>query len=295
MELRVIRYFLTLAREENISRAAEALYITQPTLSRQLAELEEELGTKLFVRGKRRITLTEDGLLFRRRAEEMVELEEKVEREFRLRTDDLSGVISIGAAETKAAEILPIAITSFQNKYPNVTFDIHSDIASHVKDRLDRGTLDIGLLIEPGDIDKYDFLRLGIDDTCGILMNSKSPLASKESVTIKDLIGLPIIANKRPSVQSFYRNTLGEDYDRLKIIATFNLINNAALFALNDMGYIFTVEGSLANYKNADLCFRPFSPAINQSTFIIWKKYQPMSRAVRKFLEEINMLLEHNK
>lgn len=295
MEFRVVRYFLTLAREENISKAAEALYITQPTLSRQLAELEEELGTKLFERGKRKITLTEDGLLFRRRAEEMVELEEKVEKEFRLRTDDLSGVISIGAAETKAAEILPIAITSFRKKYPNVSFDIHSDIASHVKDRLDRGTLDIGLLVEPGDIDKYDFMRLDINDRCGILMNSKSPLAAKESVTVKDLIGLPIIANKRPSVQSFYRNALGEDYDKLNVIATFNLINNAALFALKDMGYVFTIEGTLDNYKNDELCFRPFFPEISQSTFIIWKKYQPMTRAVRKFLEEISMLLEHNK
>lgn len=294
MELRVMRYFLTLCREESISKAAESLYITQPTLSRQLAELEEELGTQLFIRGKRKITLTEDGMLFRRRAEEMLDFEDKVEREFRLRSENLSGVISIGAAETKAAEILPQAITSFRKKYPEVTFDIYSDIASHVKERIDGGTLDIGLLVEPGDIEKYDFFRLGIDDRCGILMNAASPLAEKETVTVKDLIGLPVLTNKRPSMRSFYRKALGEDYDKLNVAATFNLINNAALFALNNSGYIFTIEGTIANYENENLVFRPFYPEIKLSSFIVWKKYQPLSKAVKKFLEEISMLVEHN-
>lgn len=214
--------FLTLARENNISRAAEALFITQPTLSRQLAELEEELGVKLFERGKRKITLTEDGMLLRRRAEEMIELEDKVEREFRQRNDNLSGVISIGAAETKAVEILPKLITSFREKYPAVTFDIQSDIATSVKEGIDRGVLDIGLVIEPGDIDKYNFIPLGIDDRCGILMSTQSPLAQKEYVTVNDLVGLPVIANKRASVQSFYRSALGETYDKLNVIATHN-------------------------------------------------------------------------
>lgn len=295
MELRVLRYFLTLAREGNITNAAEALYITQPTLSRQLAELEEELGTQLFIRGKRQITLTEDGMLLRRRAEEMVEMETKIEREFRTKEDNLSGLISIGAAETRAAEILPQAIESFRAKYPAVTFDIHSDIADNVKERLDRGLLDIGLLIEPGDIEKYEFMRLGINDRCGILMNSASPLANKDYVIVDDLIGLPIIGNKRAAVQHFYRTALGEAYDKLNVIATFNLINNAALFALQNRGYIFTLEGTLSNYKNDELCFRPFYPEITQSSFLIWKKYQPQTRAVRKFLEEISMLLEHDE
>lgn len=294
MELRVLRYFLALAREENISKAAESLYITQPTLSRQLAELEEELGATLFIRGKRKITLTEEGMLLRRRAEEMVELEIKTENEFRQRNENLSGTVSIGAAETRAAEIFPRAIESFRKKYPDVTFDIHSDIADHVKERLDRGVLDIGLLVEPGEIGKYEFMRLGIEDRCGILMSAKSPLAEKEYVTVEDLQGLPVVANKRASVRDFYRRALGEGFDRLNVIATFNLINNAALFALQDRGYVFTIEGTLANYKNDELAFRPFYPEISQPTFIIWKRYQPMSRPVSRFLEEIRMLIGHD-
>lgn len=293
MELRVLRYFLTLAREENISRAANALFITQPTLSRQLAELERELGVKLFERGKKKITLTEEGLLLRRRAEEMIDLENKVEREFRKRDENLSGIISIGAAEAKAAEILPELITSFRKKYPAVTFDIHSDIASRVKEGLDRGLLDIGLVIEPGDIDKYNFVKLDIDDRCGILMSNQSPLAQKEYVTVEDLMGLPVIANKRASVQSFYRKALGENYDKLNVIATFNLINNAAHFARRNLGYVFTIESTMTETSNYGTCFRPFRPELKQSSYIIWKKYQPLNRVVKKFTEEIIALLEH--
>ena len=295
MELRVLRYFLTLAREENISKAAETLYITQPTLSRQLAELEKELGAQLFIRGKRGITLTQEGMLLRRRAEEMAELEDKVQREFRERGEILSGNIAIGAAETNAAAILPDAIAKFRNKYPGVTFDMQTDTAEHVKERIDRGLLDIGLLVEPGDIEKYEFMRLGIGDRCGVLMNADSPLAQKEYVTADDLAGLPVVANRRAEVQSFYRNALGEAYNKLNVVATFNLINNAALFALKNLGYVITLEGTVRHYENPRLCFRPFRPEIQQSTFIIWKKYQPTTRAVRKFIEEISMLLPHDE
>lgn len=295
MEIRVLRYFLTLAREGNISKAADALFITQPTLSRQLADLEEELGVRLFERGKRKITLTEEGMLLRRRAEEMIDLENKIEKEFRQKEDSLSGVISIGAAETKAAEILPKLITSFRKKYPEVTFDLQSGIADHVKEGLDRGLLDIGLLVEPGDIDKYNFVKLGIDDQCGILMSDRSPLAKKDFITIDDLADLPIVANKRPSVQSFYRNALGEKYDHLNVIATFNLVNNAAHFARQNLGYVFTIESAISETSHYGTCFRPFFPIIRQSSFIIWKKYQPLNRAVKKFTEEIIMLFGHNR
>lgn len=294
MEIRVLRYFLTLAREGNISKAAEALFITQPTLSRQLADLEAELGVCLFERGKRKITLTEEGMLLRRRAEEMIDLEDKIEKEFQQQDDHLSGVISIGAAEARSAEILPRLITSFQKKYPEVTFDIQSDIADRVKEGLDRGLLDIGLLVEPGDIDKYNFVRLGIDDRCGILMSDRSLLAKKDFITIDDLMGLPIVANKRPSVQSFYRQALGGKYDRLNVIATFDLINNAAHFARQNVGYVFTIESTMSETSHYGTCFRPFFPTIQLSSFIIWKKYQPLNRAVKKFTEDIIMLFGHN-
>lgn len=294
MELRVLRYFLTLAREENITKAAEALFITQPTLSRQLAELEAELGTKLFERGKRRITLTEEGMLLRRRAEEMIELEDKVAREFRQQSENLGGVISIGAAETTASALLPRAVSEFHEQYPAVTFSVETGTADVMKERLDRGLLDLGLLVEPGDIDKYDFLRLPYADRCGILMSAASPLAAKDAVTVEDLLGLPVLSNIRPSVQRFYRNALGEAYDRLHVVATFDLIGNAAHFALQDRGYVFTIEGSVSNYNNPGLCFRPFSPEIHQTTCLIWKKYQPMSRAVRTFIDFFSMLFEHD-
>ncbi len=295
MELRVLRYFLTLAREENISRAAEALYITQPTLSRQLAELEEELGVKLFERGKRKITLTEDGMLLRRRAEEMAELEEKVEREFRSRGENLAGTISIGAAESCAFDLIAVAIDRFRKKYPEVAFEIFSETADRTKERLDRGVLDLGLLIEPGDIEKYDFLRLGIADRCGVVMRVDCPLAQKEHITIEDLKDVPVLTNTRAEVRRFYRRELGEAYERLNVVASFNLIGNAAYFVARGLACAFTVEGSMAQYGDGKLCFRPFYPEISQQTFLVWKKYQPMSRAQHAFLDEVTMLSAHNE
>ncbi len=294
VELRVLRYFLTLAREESISRAAEALYITQPTLSRQLAELEEELGVQLFERGKRRITLTQEGVLLRRRAEEMTELADKTERELRERSEHLAGVVSVGAAETVAAELLVRAVDSFRTKYPDVTFALDAGIADHVKERLDAGLLDLGLLIEPGDIAKYDFLRLGIDDRCGILMNAAAPLARKQFVTAEDLLGLPVVGPAREGVRQFYRNALGETFDRLNFIATFNLVNNAAWFARLNVGYVFTIEGTLRHFGVPELCFRPFAPELRQTTFLVWKKYQPVPRAVQAFIDEVAMLARHD-
>lgn len=292
MELRKLRYFMAVADEENISRAAQSLYITQPTLSRQLIELEEELGVKLFERGKRKITLTEEGMLLRRRAEEMIALEDKLLNEFNSKTEDLGGVISIGAAEANAAAILPEAVTSFRAKYPGVTFDLYSDIATHVKERLDRGILDLGLLIQPGDIEKYDFIKLDISDRCGVLMNAAAPLAEKERITVDDLKGLPVLASGRSEVRELYRNTLGKAYDELNVAATFNLINNAALFALQNKAYVLTIDGAMKNYENEGLKFVPFTPEIRQHSFIVWKKYQPQNRAVTAFIEHIRKMTQ---
>lgn len=293
MELRVLRYFLALAREGSISKAAQTLYITQPTLSRQLSELEEELGAQLFVRGRKRAELTEEGQILRRRAEELLELEEKTEREIRGAGEGVSGVISVGAAEAAAAELLPAAIGSFRKKYPAVSFELYSDIADHIKERLDRGLVDVGLLVEPGNLEKYDYLRLNVEDRCGILMSSSSPLAEKEFVTVRDLLGLPVLANKRAEVQAFYRNALGELYDKLTVVATYNLVNNAALFAMQGEGHVFTLEGTVKLLRKDGLCFRPFSPEIRQPSFLVWKKYRTANRAVSLFLDEVRMLSGH--
>ena len=294
MELKTLRYFLAVARQGSFTKAAESLYITQPTLSRQMADLEAEMGVRLFERGSRKLTLTEEGIYLRRRAEEMLALESEIECELGCRKGDLSGVITIGAAETKAMDTVVQAISSFRAKYPHVTFDIVSDTADSVMDRINSGVLDLGLLIEPGDIEKYDFQRLGIDDRCGILMSAKSPLAGKEYVTVDDLVGLPVVANRRPGVRTFYRNALGETYDKLNVVATFNLVGNAALFARRDAGYVFTVEGSVNNFRDDEVVFRPFYPEIRQPTFLIWKRYQPLGRAVGKFIWELSMLTEHS-
>ena len=293
MELKTLRYFLAVARFGSFTKAAENLYITQPTLSRQMAELENEMGARLFERGSRKLTLTEEGIYLRRRAEEMLALESEIERELGCRAGDLSGTITIGAAETKAMDTVVRAITSFREKYPHVTFDIVSDTADSVMDRINSGVLDLGLLIEPGDIDKYDFLRMGIDDRCGILMSAASPLAQREYVTVDDLVGLPVVANRRPGVRTFYRNALGEAYDKLNVIATFNLVGNAVLFAKRN-AYVFTVEGSVSNFRADEVVFRPFYPEIGQPTFLIWKRYQPLGRAVGKFIWELSMLTEHS-
>lgn len=295
MEFRLLRYFLAVVREGNISKAAEALFLTQPTLSRQLADLEYELGTSLFIRGKKQITLTEAGLMLKRRAEEILELQEKAESEIRQRDDRLSGRISIGAAEADCAGLLPGLITGFREKYPEVKFDIYSDTASVVKEKIDRGLLDIGLVIEPGTIEKYHFLPLGIRESCGILMNVSSPLAEKETVTVRDLIGLPVLISKREEVRNLYRNTLGEEFDKLNIVATHNLIGNAARFAEEKCGYIFTIHGCVRNFNPEIFCFRPFSPPVEQDSFLIWKKQQPVGQCLKKLIEEVSMLLKHKK
>ncbi len=256
--------------------------------------MEEELGVRLFERGKRKIELTEEGVLLRRRAEEMTELADKTERELRERTERLAGVVSVGAAETVAAELLVRAVDSFRKKYPEVTFELDAGIADRIKERIDAGLLDLGLLIEPGDIAKYDFLRLGIDDRCGILMNAAAPLAQREFVTAEDLVGLSVVGPAREGIRQFYRNGLGEAFDRLNFIASFDLVNNAAWFARLNVGYVFTIEGTLRHFGSSELCFRPFCPELRQSTFLVWKKYQPVSRAVRAFIDEVAMLARHD-
>lgn len=295
MELKTLRYFLAVARYGGFTKAAENLYITQPTLSRQMAELETELGAQLFARGSRKIELTEAGVYLRRRAEEILALEAEIGCELGCRDGNLSGTIAIGAAETKAMETVVGAIASFRERYPLVTFDIVSETADSVTERLDRGMLDLGLLIEPGDIEKYDFLRLGIDDRCGVLMHAKAPLAAKDAVTADDLQGLPVLVGRRAAVRSFYRNALGEAYDKLNVVATFNLAGNAAIFARQGSGYVLTIEGAVAHFCDDEVVFRPFAPELRQQTFMVWKRYQPQSRAVKKFIWELSMLTGHSK
>mgnify|MGYP006069133059 FL=1 len=283
MELRVLRYYLTVAREENITRAAEILHITQPTLSRQMAELEDELNTKLFERTNRKIVLTEAGMLLRRRAEELVSLAEKTELEFKNSGEELTGLISIGSGVSAVvSESLPDLIQTYSNRYPHVRFELHTGTAAVIKDQLDKGLLDVGILMEPVEVEKYDFIRLPKKDVWGVLMPEDDPLAQKNNITSADLRNLPLIASWR-IVEREAKAWFGGDMDHLNVICTYDLIDNAALLVERRLGYAFVIEGALKHFPS--LVFRPLFPEISNTSVLVWKKYQPSSTAVHKFIE----------
>lgn len=295
MELRVLKYFLIVAREESITKAADILYITQPTLSRQIAELEDEIGTALFIRSNRNVTLTDAGILFRRRVEEIIALEEKIKEEFNGKEEKLSGKIGIGMAESLSANIVAEIIKLFSKKYPFVKFELFTAMADQVQDRIDHGTLDIGFLLEPVNVDKYDFIRLLKKERLGALIRTDDPLAKKDEILPEDLLDFPVVVPMRRELKQNTRNILGTVYDKYNILASFNVVNNATLLVENGTARIIVVEGATQYHKNPNLCFKPFKSALDLGCVVIWKKYQPLDRAVSRFLEEIAMLSEHSE
>lgn len=295
MEIRVLRYFLAVVREETISRAAEVLHITQPTLSRQLAELEEELGTQLFMRGKRKISLTDAGMLLRRRAEDIVELADKTEQELIGSAQELGGLISIGSAVSCAAQIWPRLIGSFRRQYPLVRYDLMFGNADQIKERIDRGLIDVALLIEPVEIEKYEFLRLRQQETWGLLMRRDEPLAQKAFISPEDLGSLPLMMSKRNLVQNAFAGWFGDGFDKLNIFLTYNLLENAVQLVEEGIGYAITIEGAVNENSSQSLCFRPFHPRLTNTSVLVWKKYQAVDAATAAFIEEAKMLVEHDK
>ena len=285
MELRVLQYFLAVVREENISRAAEALHMTQPTLSRQIKELEEELGASLFTRG-RRLTLTDAGVMLRKRAEEVVQLIDRIGNDFAA-GEDLSGTILIGAGGLSAAHKLPAVIRDFQALYPKVRFDLYSNDAAHVKDRLDRGLLDFAFLLEPIDVARYDYLRLNTPERWGLLVPADSPLAEKASVTAKELRSLPLITAARLSVQKELGLWMKCDLDELHIVATYNLITNAAAMVSEGVAYALTIEGAVHFFDPARLRFLPLEPELSMTSVVAWKKLNPIFGLQGRFLEHL--------
>ena len=284
MELRVLRYFLTVAQEENITKAAALLHVTQPTLSRQLMQLEEELGCKLFHRSQYRIILTDAGMLLRRRAQEIVELADKTQREFAQPEGELAGEISIGCGETQGMTFLSQHIRSFRELHPQVQFRIYSANADDVKERIEKGLLDLGLLTEPVDIGRYAFLRLPQKDRWGALVPKDSPLAQKEGITPQDLAGVPLLMSGREKVRSELAGWFGDGFDRLTIAATFNLILNAANMVKNGVGVALCFD--LENISDA-LQFVPLSPKLETGTVLAWKKDKPLSPAAEQFHRHI--------
>ena len=292
MELRVLKYFLAVAREENITKAAEFLHITQPTLSRQLMQLEEELNAQLFIRGKNRIVLTDEGMLLRRRAEEIVDLANKTEKEFLEQDNLVTGEIFIGGGETNAMHILARIIKEFKEEYPQIKYQFYSGNADDIKERLDKGLIDIGLLTEPVDIEKYEFVRLEQKEVWGILAPKDSKLAAKEYATPQDLLKLPLLSTRRTIVQNEIANWFGQDYEQLDIIATYNLIYNAAIMVEEGIGYAICLEKLVNINGETKIRFIPFYPPLLTGTVIVWKKHQIFSPATARFIEKIKHSLK---
>ena len=282
MEFRVLKYFLMVAREENITKAAALLHLTQPTLSRQLMQLEAELGVKLFHRSKHSIILTEDGMLLKRRAQEIVSLSDKTVQELSHKEDVLSGEIAIGCGETKNMLFLSEQIKKFRQKYPLVQFSIHSAIADDIKERIEKGVLDIGLLMEPVDVGKYEFIRMPQKEKWGILVRKDSELAAKESINPKDLTNVPLIMVKRELVKSELASWFGDYYEGLQIAATYNLILNAASMVERGVGVALCFDLGASFYE--DLCFIPLAPTLETGSVLVWKKNQTLGSATSQFM-----------
>ncbi len=287
MELRVLRYFLAVAREETISAAANYLHVTQPTLSRQMMELEEELGAKLFVRGNRKITLTDKGMLLRKRAEEITELVQKTESEFLASEKVVTGDIYIGGGETHAMRLITSVIKDLYEEYPDIRYHLFSGNAEDVTERLDKGLLDFGLLIGSTDLTKYNSISIPAVDTWGLLMRKDSPLALKEFVTPEDIWGIPLLVSRQRLVSNSISKWVKKDFEKLNVVATYNLIYNASLMVNEGIGYALTLDGLVNTTGNSNLCFKPLSPKLEVEIDVVWKKYQVFSKASEVFLERL--------
>lgn len=291
MEIRVLRYFLTVVREESITKASEMLHITQPTLSRQLAQMEEEIGVKLFDRGTRKIKLTNEGILLRRRAEEILQLVDKMEKELVEQEEQVEGKISIGCGEMAAVQVLPKLMETFRQKFPRVTFDIFTATADLVKEQMEKGLLDIGLLLEPIDIEKYDFIRLQIKERWVVLMRPDDSLSEKEAVTAKDLSALPLILPRRMNVQNELSSWFGNYYDKLDVVFTSNLSTNSAIMVDGGLAYSIVIEGAVPFWDQSKITYRPLIPPLTATSVLAWKRGQPFSLATTKFIKHIQCFL----
>jgi DNA-binding transcriptional LysR family regulator len=289
MELRVLRYFLAIAREENITKAAQILHITQPTLSRQIQQLEEELHVQLFQRAKHHIILTEAGMRLKLRAQDLVDLADRTEREMQQKNEIISGEISIGVGETRNMEFLSGIMEKFQTIYPEVYFSIYTGIADDVMDRLEKGLLDFGILIEPVDISRYQFIRMPYKDKWTVLMKKDHPLARKEVITPEDLVHEKLIMAGRRSVNNQLEHWFGPYVDKLKQATFMNLsLFNKCVMVEKGIGLALGLDFS---YIPEGLCMRPMEPAIENGSFLVWKKQPLLSPALGRFTDEVRRSL----
>ncbi len=278
MELRILRSFLAVAQEQSISGAARVLHITQPSLSRQIMELEEEVGGKLFERGNRKITLTEQGILLHKRAGQIMELVQKTREEMASTGEDTSGVIHIGAGETQAFRVIATSLKELMEQYPCIHFHLYSGNSEDVMERLDKGLLDFGLFIEPHDVTKYNYLRLPLADRWGVLMRKDSPLAALDAIRAEDLWSVPLISSRQALEGGQLSSWLKIAPEKLRLVGTYNLLFNASLMVEAGAGYALCLDGIVNIHEKSNLCFRPLAPALTSYIDIVWKKNQIFSR-----------------
>lgn len=294
MELRVLNYFLAIAREQSIVHAAESLHLSQPTLSTQIKNLEEELGKQLFIRGTkgtRKVTLTEEGMILRKRAEEILDLVKRTENEITLNDNIIIGDIYIGTGETDGVRLMAMAARKLQEHYPGIHYHISSGNASHVMEQLDKGLIDFGMIFGEVDLTKYNTLETSYADQWGVLMRKDSALAQKESILPKDLRDKPLILSQQESKGGTLTQWLGREARELNIIATYNLLFNASLLVEEGLGYAIGYGKIINTSGDSRLCFRPLMPHLESHMHIIWKKYQMFSKPAEKFLEMLKNIL----
>lgn len=286
MEIRVLRYFLTVAREQNMTRAAEHLHVTQPTLSKQLKQLEEEIGKKLFTRSNYSIKLTDEGILLRKRAEDILNMVDKTMEEFQSLDDITGGDIYIGTAESNGITPFIRILKQLQMKYPGLHLHFYSSGTDAIDERLDKGLLDFAIVVQEIDLSKYNYLKIESKDRWGLLMRKDDLLAQKEKIRLEDLINLPLICS-RQSLEQEMPKWFGENLDSLNIVATYDLIFNTSIMVREKLGYALGFEGLIYTGQESDLCFKPLEPTLISPMYIIWKKYQVFSPISEKLLEEI--------
>lgn len=295
MEIRVLKYFLTVSEIGNITKAANSMHLTQPTLSRQLQELEKELGQKLFIRGNHSVSLTPEGIILRKRAQEIIDLVDKTEAEFTSFKDEIMGDIFIGSGETKSIKLITDVMKTLKKDYPKIKFHIVSGDSGDLVERLDKGLLDFCVLIQPFNLEKYDYIDLGEKDTWGLLLRKDDPLADKKSIKIEDLMELPLIisrqAIRKTDENNVFLNWFGNNFENLNIAGTYNLIYNAAIMTEDRIGYAMGLDKLINTTANTSLCFRPLTPKLEVGISVVWKKNQVFSRPAKLFLEQLRKKL----
>ena len=286
MEIRTLRYFLAAAREENMTRAAQILHVTQPTLSKALKSLEDELGKKLFIRHSFSIRLTEEGVFLRNRAEDLIRMADKIEQEF-ISLDDISGgELYLGLAESYQIRYLARMIKDFKTRYPNLHYHITSGDTEQIADKLDKGLLDFLVLAEQPDSRKYEYLTFPEKDVWGLVIPDTDPLAEKDVIRPEDLAGLPLFCSEQ-AWNGDIKRWAGRCFSKMKLEGSFRLSYNGSVFAREGLGYLLTFRHLIDTSGGSGLVFRPLEPALETALYIAWNRYQAFTPIAERFLQQL--------